>query len=420
MNYESLPATLAINMLVQRVPELLGLSDMITSDQAAACVIGENPQSVLPVEDFVNAQPQRNLLETIKAAADDEIKGALLALRASEYNAGIDGLVHLVSAIQKDIRELARHFPTVHNDQADTQAIIDALSDADLLHKSRSMGLFSVSGSLDLVRNMLASEINRRRSHIMQLKRLGINTSTVSVNVARSIRSAVASAKLKAGLEGVQSVATIIRSTSDSAIRCGLYVSLMRVLEKGSSVPAGLPRTIDMCARRIIHSEHTRRCSQWNAQQNANARRSRVYITNAIGVDVFAAVTAESLDEQGKYIVDRKSRESRLLGVLECESAQAQILMAMYGVNRLLHIEESETERAEIWIARCENDVLLEKLRAFRHAVIDNVLRMCVVTNGACLTGVRGQVRGDASSVDIQAQVLEALLPELNGLWTRQ
>ena len=420
MSYEKLPPSLVINALVHRVSELLGRSKMITSDQAAAHLIDENPQAVMPVESSATVtQPQRDLLETFKCALDGVVEGTLLALNTSQYNAGIDGIVNMVADVQNDIRELARHFPAMHDEQVDTMAVVTSLSDVALLQKSRHMRLFSASDELDTIRNMVASEIDRTRSHAMRLKRLGTNASASREQMTRAVRSAVASAKMATGSasKGVHAIAAIIKSTGSEATRRGSYEALVRIIDQGSRLPAGLPRSIDMCARRVVQTEHIKRCSQWNAQANCNSRRSRVYITDAIAIDLSATVKSEELDEQGKFVVDQKVRESRLLGVLDSENAQAQVLMAMYDVDRLLHVEVCGTDQTETWILRCDRDTLLEMLRELRCVVISKVLGRCVVTKGAPLVDLHGHACGDASCMDVRRQSSGTVTPELDGIW---
>jgi hypothetical protein len=385
-------------------------------------MIEENPQSVLTREEAIDGIEcrQLGLLETIRHAPDADIDGMLKALNTSAYNAGIDGIVNMVIDIQRDIRELAQHFPRLYDQQINTIAFINTLSDAALVNTSRCMRLFSSSDHLDTIRNMLASEIDRRRSHVMRLKRLRVNASTSYEEMARAIRSATASAKMSSSsaLDGVHAIATIIRSTGADATRRGAYAALMRTLVVGHPSPAGLPRPIDMCARRVLQTEHIKRCSQWNACTNVCSRRGRIYITDTIAIDVSTVVKSEEVDDHGKYIVDVKLRESHLLGVLECERVQAQILMSIYDVDRLLHTERCELDWRETWISRCDAIDLSEMISDLRRVVIDKVLGQCVVTKCAQLLDIHGHACGDAGRIDIDNHHADELSQDLEGVWT--
>ena len=420
---ERLPPALTLDVLVHRAVELLGRSPFTPIQLAAGSVIADNAHAVLPLEP-VSAAPE-GMLDTITAASDDVVRGTLLATGVTEYQASIDGLVASALDAQREVWELARVLPRSLGDQTDTRTVVATLGNSELLRVSGQMNVFLADlCDLDSVRSALTSVIDRRRSLAVRIKRLGFHAGSSREEVARSVRAAVSSARMTTGsvAKSVESVAALVRSNARVMVRRGAYETLARAMVAGEPLPAGLPRPIETCARRVIYTEHVRRCSQWSARSNTCARSARIYITADVAIDILGAVLAEERDEDGRYIVDRKPRESRLLGVSRNETAQAQILMEMFDVARFKHIETHGTESSETWIPRAPPDVISAMVRDLRDVIRSRVLPRCSVTKGAPLRDICGHVHGEASQRAIESASSEdgAELPsELDGLWRK-
>lgn len=400
-------SALSLNVLVHRVSELLGFSTITSASLAADHVIDENPQSILRREP--NAGGSRvysdPLLIAFMDTSNDEVECILKALALRRLVVGVDGLVGSVVDVQKRVREMVRLIPGIQvSDQEDTIRHITSMSDDRLVVVSRALGIFASVWDLAALREMVSAEVDLRRSLAMRLKRLGLSATSTHDETSRAVRSAVAvgASSFPSEAAGLNSIAMTINVSGGQAVRRGLYELVMRVVSSGGKVPPGLPRRVDAEVRRCVVTEHVKRCSQWYAQTNVCAQKCRLFITDRVAMDVFASVARKGTDDTGSYVVERKVRDSRMLGVQRAEEVQAQFMIAMYNVDRVLIIEECGSSKSQSWVERCDPDRLASLLEDLRAVVREKVLQPCVVTFGANVTDSHGHVCGKA-----HAQILD-------------
>ena len=419
LSTEPKPAALAVSVLVHRIPELLGLSQLMPADESASALVYDNGQSLQPIDD---AKPIDRTLSTCVQTADDEtVEGCLRCLTLDRYTAQIEGLVNIVLDVQKDVKRMSAHLPWLSQQNAATAANIDNVSDDRVLHVTRAIGLFVPDDtSWSELRRVLCARVDAARTNAMRLKRLRINASASFEEIARSVRSAIASATMLRGSkeDGVAFVGTPFAVSPDQAVRRGIYETIVKGLCHGQSLPAGLPRPIDMCARRVAQSEAVRREAEWVAQVVTSSRKVRVYMTRTFALDVQAALCRESSDEDGRYVVDEKTRESRFLGIQEHEQCQAQLYMWIWQVDRLLHVERLGSGQTQsTWVFRCTDGERTELLNLLRATVRSKVLAVSGITKGAVATDTNGRSVRIACREDLRVDDNEVPL-SLDGMWT--